>query len=355
MDEFNLLKIKNRLKPLNRRLKDSFDRKALNDALIKLEERAIGEHLFDEIRSDINSKSRKNTDKWNDPEEVKKTVTVAKIMYTSRRISIDKYVFFAVFPVEAYHEKRMDIELDPINQKIDEIQKKHGLEEDEYWQIGEGPKEYINLIKKWEDIYDSLFLKTLKEFDLDDLADMILNDTNRFEQLRERGRRAVFHSNETIPIIKDIVVRFEEDARRAASVKAYSAAVLSLGAAIEGLLVLRCLESPKKASRIASKLPARMRPRASHLNDPTRWHFETLIEVCSKADWLPPFKTDTIQFNAAGLAHSIRLLRNHVHPGRHFRERPWSEINDRDFNDAEAIYTVLFKALQKTLQDKKKN
>ena len=246
MDEFNLLKIKNRLKPLNRRLKDSFDRKALNDALIKLEERAIGEHLFDEIRSDINSKSRKNTDKWNDPEEVKKTVTVAKIMYTSRRISIDKYVFFAVFPVEAYHEKRMDIELDPINQKIDEIQKKHGLEEDEYWQIGEGPKEYINLIKKWEDIYDSLFLKTLKEFDLDDLADMILNDTNRFEQLRERGRRAVFHSNETIPIIKDIVVRFEEDARRAASVKAYSAAVLSLGAGavIMGTRLMMTKECP---------------------------------------------------------------------------------------------------------------
>ncbi len=61
MDEVNLLKIKSCLRPLDRRLKDSFDKKALDDALIKLEERAIGEHLLDEIRPYLNSKSKKKT------------------------------------------------------------------------------------------------------------------------------------------------------------------------------------------------------------------------------------------------------------------------------------------------------
>jgi hypothetical protein len=257
-------------------------------------------------------------------------------------------------PVEGYHDERMHVELEPIMQKIREIEKKHGLKEDEYWPIGEGPKEYIKLNKKWEEAYHSKFIKILREFSLDDIADMMLNDEDKFDQLRERGRRAVFHRNETVPVIRDIVVRYEEDARRAASVNAYSAAVTSLGAAIEGLLILRCLKSPSKANRIAGQLPARIRPRASFRSDPTMWHFETLIEVCFKAGWLPSFETSTARFNSAGLAHVIRLLRNHVHPGRHFRERPWSEMDNRDFNDAEAIYTVLFKALEKTLKDKKK-
>jgi hypothetical protein len=99
-------------------------------------------------------------------------------------------------------------------------------------------------------------------------------------------------------------------------------------------------------------LPKRIRPSTLNLKDPIAWHFETLIEVCYIAGWLPQFETDTIQFNSAGLAHLIRQLRNNVHPGRHLRERPWSEIEERDFKDAEAIYTILFNTLKKTLEKK---
>jgi hypothetical protein len=277
---------------------------------------------------------------------------VVKALYASRRLSTQEYTFYVLLPVETYHGERIYHELMPISIKLNEIRKQHGLKEDEYWPIGQGPKEYIKLNKQWDAADHSKFIDRLREFGLDDLADLKLNDSNRFDQLRERGRRALFHRDEQVAAITDIVIRYEKDARRAASVAAYSAAVTTLGAAIEGLLILRCLKSLTKASRIAGRLPRRIRPSSLHLKDPIGWPFEALIEVCYRAGWLPQYKTETLRFDSVGLAHLIRLLRNHVHPGRHFRGRPWSEFDERDFKDAESIYTILFNTIKKTFEKK---
>jgi hypothetical protein len=40
-------------------------------------------------------------------------------------------------------------------------------------------------------------------------------------------------------------------------------------------------------------------------------------------------------------------MRNYVHPGRRAREQPWSEADVRDYEDANAIYVVLFSILGK--------
>jgi hypothetical protein len=174
-----------------------------------------------------------------------------------------------------------------------------------------------------------------------------LHEQNRaeFKRLRERGRRSVFHRDELASSIRDIVVRYEEDARKAAFAGAYSAAVTLLGAGIEGLLILRCLRSNQKALRIAQELPKPLRSRARNLEDPSRWTFEVLIEVCLKAGWLRPVSTEIADFDTAGLAHLLRSMRNHVHPGKHARERPWLETDERDYKDAEAIYVALLSTL----------
>jgi hypothetical protein len=139
--------------------------------------------------------------------------------------------------------------------------------------------------------------------------------------------------------IRDVVLRYEQDARRAASAKAYSAAVTSLGAGVEGLLLLRCLRSKAKAARVAERLPKRLRPRFT--DDPTTWTFESLIEVSLRAEWLLPVETSVAQYSSVGLAHLLRRMRNHVHPGKQARERPWCETDERDYQDADAIYVVL--------------
>jgi hypothetical protein len=43
-----------------------------------------------------------------------------------------------------------------------------------------------------------------------------------------------------------------------------------------------------------------------------------------------------------GLADLLRHLRNCIHPGKVCTVRPWIEAEQRDFEDAEMIYTTLF-------------
>ena len=42
------------------------------------------------------------------------------------------------------------------------------------------------------------------------------------------------------------------------------------------------------------------------------------------------------------LYHTIRQMRNFVHPGKAATERPWIEVDAFDFADAEGIFTALF-------------
>jgi len=302
--------------------------------------------------------SDKANEYWKDPVFALKSLALVTVLYLSGRISKQTYFYWAAYFVEAVHEERWldgkyENELDPISQAMDDIERQHGLQPDESWSRGTGPEEYIRLNSQYEAVLDAKVLETLREFGLDDLADLKEQTPREFERLRERGRRSVVHRDELALAIRDVVLLYEEDARRAASVEAYSAAVIALGAGVEGLLLLRCLRSSQKASRIASKLPKRLRPRFP--DDHTTWTFETLIEVCLKAGWLPPVDTSVGRYNPAGLAHLLRLMRNYVHPGRHARERPWLETDEREYQDANAIYVVLLSILGKIRSNKANN
>jgi len=336
------------LKPLARRRQQVTDRKTLLAALDRLNNRALGEELLSEIVGMVSaSHGDRDSWSWKNPDAVRESVVLGQALYASRRISRQEYIFFAASPVEGIHESRWIDgeyeELQPIQQAIDAVLKESGLGPDEYWAIGEGPEKYTSLNDQYSAILEKNLLRTLREFGLNDLADLREQNPDGFEKLRERGRRSVFHKEEIVFAIKDIVVRYEEDARRAASAKAYSAAVTLLGAGVEGLLLLRCLRSKQKSLRVASTLPKRQRPRFP--DDPTKWNFETLIDTCLAAGWLPPVSTPVAQYDPAGLAHTLRLMRNYVHPGRHARDRPWLETDEEDYKDAEAIYVTLLAAV----------
>jgi hypothetical protein len=342
------------LKPLTRRSQRTFDWRIYSQALRRLDDRALGEVAVRQLR-DVIASLRSKKHQRNDPVRARERVALAKALYASRRISRAQYVFFAVNPVEAIHEARhMDGgykgELGPIERALEAVEKKHGLGPDQYWPRGQGPQEHVALNKRYEAVLDAKFRQALGEFGLDDLADLLGRAPAEFERLRERGRRAVFHNDEYIPAIQDVVIQYETEARRAAEVGAYSAAVTSLGAGVEGLLLLRCLRSRHKATRLAKALPTRLRPRSPE--DPSRWSFEILIEVCLAAGWLRPIETSIAKYDAGGLAHFLRFMRNYVHPGRHARERPWSTTDESEYLDAAAIYAVMISLLGDVRQRK---
>jgi hypothetical protein len=325
------------------------DRQGIINALERIDSRAAGEEILPVIAKVASSTQRdRKAHGWKDSESVRRFVALTIALYASRRISRQQYVFFASSPVEHFHDRRWtdgayDDELDEIQREMKVIAQRHGLKPDEYWPVGQAPKEYQLLSDRYDAVLEKGLIRALREFELADLADQMESDPEEFERLRERGHRSVFHKDETVAVLKDIVIQYEVDASRAASAQAYSAAVTLLGAGLEGLLMIRCLRSKRKAMLVAASLPRRLRPRAT--DDPTTWGFETLIETCYAAGWLPPISTTFAEYRPEGLAHVLRKMRNLVHPARRAREYPWCETDERDYKDAESIYLILLSKL----------
>jgi hypothetical protein len=323
------------------------DQKAIVSALERLDDRTLGNAVLPEIAK-ATQEVRGSQGSLNDPAYIKKQVVLTEALYLSRRISRSEYVYFASSPIETINEEcqldgQFDDELHEIKQEIEATDKESGLLPHQYWPKGQAPDEFRSRYKALEGLYSEVierhFMAALKEFGLDDLANLRERSPDEFDRLRERGRRSLHHKGEDIPALKDIVVRHEEDASRVASAKAYTAGIILLGAALEGLLLIRCLRSKQKATRTASALSKKTRPQFP--DDPTKWRFETLIATCLSAGWLPRISTQYAVYPPADLADVLRNMRNLVHPGRCAREKPWSETDERDYRDAEAIYVTL--------------
>ena len=333
------------LKPLARRRTNPASRNALSEALDRLDKRAFASAYVPELaQMQRAAQANRTPGSWKDPEAARLSIVFAQALFTARRKSGQEYTFLVAIAAEGVHEGRIADgtypELKEIQQSIEAVRQCHGLAHDEYWPVGEGPHEYQELNARFEAACENRFIETLHEFEVHDIATLVQNNRGEFDRRRERGRRAFFHKGEVAPVITDIVVRYEADARRAASVGAYSAAITLLGAAMEGLLLLRCLRSKRKAQEVAAALPKKKRPRAT--NDPTAWTFDTLIDTCMSAGWLPVVSTQLTTIRPDALAHILRRMRNHVHPGRVANERPWIEADEHEYNDAEAIYATLF-------------
>jgi hypothetical protein len=323
---------KHKLIPLHRRQRQAPDGMTLSKALERLADRAAGEEVLEQLVPALrSSRATRKKDDWKQRETVKQRVNFAKALYAARKLSWSEYVFFAASPAETFHEARWmdgeyDTELKPLSEAIGALTETLS-------------DRYTELNAQYDAILDRRLIETFHDFELDDFAELITTRPAEYKRLRERGRRAVFHKDRLEAVLQDVVLRYEEEARLAASAGAYAAAITMLGAGVEGLLLLRCLRSPTKAKRVAGGLPRKSRPR--NVENISAWTFEVLIETCSAAGWLPALSKEEMQYFPAGLAHQLRAMRNYVHPGRIARERPWFESGQRDYSDAEAIYVSL--------------
>jgi hypothetical protein len=232
-------------------------------------------------------------------------------------------------------------EMTKILDEMSAVESANGLKDDEYWPVGEGRRVHRTLDKQFDAAWDVRFAEALRELGAQSIAALFLSDRQAFDRTVERGRRSIHQKSNLSAAVKDTVIRYEHEARKAASAGAYTGAVVLLGAAIEGVLLLRCLRSPTKARLCAAKLPRERRPKK--LDNLSKWTFDTLIETCIAAGWLPELVSLAIP--PSSLAHKLREMRNFVHPGKVGVERPWIAVDELDYEKAEAIYTALNAAL----------
>jgi len=337
------------LKPLARRAASADRLKSLNRVLNRLEERAFANQQLKDL-SDAAKATRQKRGWYEDPEAVRTWIALIQALFNARRISGQQYTFLAASAAENVHYARISngecADIAALEKEIDAVERSHGLARDEHWPTGEAPKEHDELTTKYGQILQKHFADVLSEFALDHIAALVRDDLPEFYRCRERGRRALHHKTAITPIILDIVARYEQEARKTASIGAFSGAVILLAAALEGLLVLRCLRSKRKAQQHAAALPKNKSPR--YCDKPTTWTFEALIDTCLSAGWLPTVQMETTTVNPDALAHSLRSMRNNVHPGRMAKDRPWVEIDAHDYADADAIYTTLFATVSGT-------
>lgn len=333
------------LKPLVRRRTSPAQRDKIEAAFLALEQRAAADTVLPELAA-RQKKSRASLpeDYLKDPIAAKSRIDFAFAIYLARRISFQEYLFMVSYAVEGVHDGRIADEkypeLEELSSGMRQIEQKHGLGPGEYWLTRDAPPEYRRLSSKWNAIEDKTFLETLNELEGHEVASLFVRDKEEFYRLRERGRRSFFHKNELIPALADTVKRYELEAKAAARAAAFTAAVTMLGAAMEGLLLLRCLRSKTKATQTAKNLARNLRPK-NH-NALTGWSFNNLIQVCLHAGWLPVIDTPNISIKPEGLALLLKEMRNQIHPGRVCSDQPWIEATKREFDDAEQIYSTLY-------------
>jgi hypothetical protein len=333
------------LKPIAKRKSVPKGRETISEALDFLESRTIAVTLLPtlaQIYKDVKEQEKQSS--WKDPDTAKTIIGLAMSMLLARSISTQEYTFLVAMAAERVNDCRIETDSYPeivdLMEQLRLVHAAHGLGPDDYWRVGEGPPEYEELNRQFDEAVHKRFIETLLELGVDDIADLYTVDRQEFDRRRERGRRVFFHKDEMALALADTAIRYEIEAKSAASVGAYTAAVTLLGAAVEGLLVLRCLRSPIKARRVAASLPRAKRPNPN--NGPTKWSFDTLIETCLAAGWLPDLSTAAGTLVPGELAHSLRQMRNYIHPGRVVEDRPWIEADQIDYTSAEAIFTAIF-------------
>jgi hypothetical protein len=292
------------------------------------------------------------TDRISIEERARVMLRVIRILYQAGRLTKPQYVFNIFMYLEDVYEDRImagdyAMETNPIQEKMDIIKKAHGLSEDEYWRVREGPDDYEKLSSQCDQIYASKQIEIFKEFKEDELAHLLESDPDQFWDLHEQGRCSWFALDEKAQAIALLLREYEKEILICAQNGAYHAACILIGAAMEARLLLQCLTSPEEVKLAIDKLSKKPNDK-----NPFNWGLDTLLNVCEAGGWLPYQEQDIQNIEKYVLAFSserggqfLRYLRNFAHPGKYLRQRPHLILQKEEFEKAHAIYNVIVSSL----------
>lgn len=236
-----------------------------------------------------------------------------------------------------------DVEFAEVDHRAAELKREHGLSEDEFWMLGEGPPEWEALDQEHSAITSRLLVTALREFGLLEEAALLESKPAEFYLRRELARRALYEGLPDEERLRMVQAQFDKEASASAEVGAFHAAATMVGAAIEAALLVRCVRSSDAAIRAVSRLPQQQRPRR---REPRDWSFAELTRVASAAGWLPEFDVPAGIILSDKLIDMVRDLRNMVHPAVHLRNGITTRIVRAKYEDARAVYDLLARHLK---------
>lgn len=133
-----------------------------------------------------------------------------------------------------------------------------------------------------------------------------------------------------------LINRYHSEAKKAARARAYYAACVLIGSALEGSLLAMCtLRAKDVEHHLAGLAPNHRPPKAAQ-----DWVLNQLLAVAAALQWLPARPNKYSRTRLADWAHLVRELRNLVHPGKHVREYPRVRLGRRHWSDAKTVFDL---------------
>jgi hypothetical protein len=83
--------------------------------------------------------------------------------------------------------------LRPLEDRLNTIERKHGLGDGESWSRGEAPAEYEEVRLEYQRAWDELFADRLDKYGEREMAELLRTDHVEFERRTEAGRQFFFH------------------------------------------------------------------------------------------------------------------------------------------------------------------
>jgi hypothetical protein len=119
-----------------------------------------------------------------------------------------------------------------------------------------------------------------------------------------------------------LAVFYHSEARRCLRGRAYLAACVTQGAALEASLQGMCFLYPEHVKKTTVYQKKKFRTKR---NKALEFKYYELINIADELSWFPPKRiTWGKRTTLAGFAHELRKLRNYVHPGVWAPEQPTS-------------------------------
>ena len=247
-----------------------------------------------------------------------------------------------LYPIERVHDERWlgglyESDLCDIKAGIEAIRQREGLDDDEYWPIGEGPEDWEELEQQYSEVLDRKFEETLREFGIHEIADLYQMDREAFDAQREQGRRLAFEEISETEQVYAAQKLLEVEAEKCAKVGAFYAATVMIGSALEAALLFACLKHLDEALSARNRLPKCERP---DRKNPKRWRFSELARIATEAGWLPDFVVGDRRVCSQSLVETLRSLRNLAHPSRHLSDAINRDIKS-EYDNAQAAHNIL--------------
>ena len=287
--------------------------------------------------------SRKNQRRLSDIEsEAKAWLDTVQSAEAAGVLNPSYRLLLTLCPIERVHDERClgglyESDLCDIKADLDAIREREGPDDDEDWRIGDGPEDWEELQQQYSGVLDRKFEEALREYGLDDIADLYHSGQEANDARREQGRRLALGEISETEQINGAQKLLEVEAEECAKAGAYYAATVMMGSALEAALLFTCFKRLDEALSARDRLPKCEQP---DRRNPKRWRFSELACIANEAGWLPDFLVEDRRVSSRSLVETLRNLRNLAHPSRHSKDAIYRDIKS-EYANARAAYSLL--------------